>query len=310
MKLLFRAWLTIFLLTIIGFLIWFPSEKNIKSCMTTSMYKVELCAKSKNYVPLSQISKNIQNAVLLSEDAGFYQHMGFDIEGIEHCLKKMTEKYRIVCGGSTLTQQLAKNMFLYQNKNFLRKGVEALITVKLELTLTKREILEKYLNVVQFGKNIFGVKQACEFYFKKHPSQITPTEAAFLAMLLPNPDVYSQSYYKKDLSRFARKRVSHILRSLYRFGRIDSSTYEQSLANLDSFLKSKVLVSIKTAEPSASEEELSDETIEKMDALEAAADEDEENSKQNTIQELNFTPSENESEAPEEPAVEAQPENQ
>lgn len=310
MKLLFRVWLTLFLLVTIGFLVWFPTEKNIKSCMTTSMYNVELCSKSKNYIPLSQISKSIQNAVLLSEDAGFYQHMGFDTEGIQHCLKKMTEKYRIVCGGSTITQQLAKNMFLYQNKNFLRKGVEALITVKLELTLNKREILEKYLNVVQFGKNIFGVKQACEFYFKKHPSEINPTEAAFLAMLLPNPDVYSQSYYKKDLSRFARKRVSHILRSLYRFGRIDWPTYESSLANLDSFLKSKALAKPIKEETLAPDDELSDETIEKMEALEAAADEDEESLKQNSVQELQVVPVDNEPQAPEEPAADIQTENQ
>lgn len=206
--------------------------------MNTSMFNVELCSKSNTYVPLSQISKNIQNAIILTEDSGFYQHNGFDEEGIQRCFEKLKEKMRIVCGGSTITQQLAKNMFLSKNKNFIRKGVEALITFKIEDTLTKREILEKYLNVVQFGKNIFGIKKAAQFYFKKHPSQINATEAAFLAMVLPNPEKYSQSFFRKDLTKFARGRITRIIKTMYKFGRIDAGTYENALANIDYFLKS------------------------------------------------------------------------
>lgn len=238
MKTLFKIWLSLVLLLIIGFMIWFPSEQQIKSCMTTSMFNIELCPKSKDYVPLSQISKNIQNAIILTEDSSFYQHNGFDEEGIQHCFKKLKEKMRIVCGGSTITQQLAKNMFLSRNKNFLRKGVEALITFKLEDTLTKREILEKYLNIVQFGKNIYGIKKASQFYFKKHPSQINATEAAFLAMVLPNPEKYSQSFFRKDLTKFARKRISRIVRTMYKFGRLDATQYENAEGNIGSFLKS------------------------------------------------------------------------
>ncbi|MEK6627629.1 MAG: monofunctional biosynthetic peptidoglycan transglycosylase [Bdellovibrionota bacterium] len=238
MKMLFKIWLSLVLLLIIGFLIWFPTEQQIKSCMITSMFDVELCPKSKDYVPLSQISKNIQNAIILTEDSSFYQHNGFDEEGIQHCFEKLKEKRRIVCGGSTITQQLAKNMFLTRNKNFLRKGVEALITFKLEDTLTKREILEKYLNIVQFGKNIYGVKNASQFYFKKPPSQINATEAAFLAMVLPNPEKYSQSFFRKDLTKFARKRISRIVRTMHKFGRLDADSYDGAVSNIDSFLKS------------------------------------------------------------------------
>ena len=133
---------------------------------------------------------------------------------------------------------LAKNMFLSKNKNFARKGVEALVTVKIEDTLTKREILERYLNVVQFGKNIFGIKAAARFYFKKHPSQLNATEAAFLAMMLPNPEKYSQSFFRKDLTKFARRRVTRILKNMYRFGRIDAGTYHSAIGNIDYFLKS------------------------------------------------------------------------
>ena len=85
----------------------------------------------------------MQKAIILTEDSKFYQHEGFDSEGIEHCLEKMKEKKKFVCGGSTITQQLAKNMFLSKNKNLVRKGLEALITVKIEKTLSKKEIFSE-----------------------------------------------------------------------------------------------------------------------------------------------------------------------
>ncbi|AGH96549.1 monofunctional biosynthetic peptidoglycan transglycosylase [Pseudobdellovibrio exovorus] len=238
MKTLLKVWLLLCVLCLFGFWIWFPSAEKIKGCMTTSMYDVELCPKSKNYVPLSQISRHLQNAVILTEDSAFYQHNGFDQEGIQHCWEKMKQEWRISCGGSTITQQLAKNMFLTKDKNFARKGVEALIAMRIEKTLKKSEILERYLNVVQFGKNIFGVKAAAQFYFKKHPSQLNPNEAAFLAMVLPNPEKYSQSFFRKDLTRFARRRIKHIVTSLHRYGRLNDGLYQQSLAQIDFFLRS------------------------------------------------------------------------
>ncbi len=249
----------LFCLSIAAFLIWFPSEDEIKGCIVTSMFKVDLCPKSKNYVPLNQISKNIQNAVILTEDSSFYEHQGFDEEGIEHCFQKLKETHRIVCGGSTITQQLAKNMFLSRDKNFLRKGLEALITMRIEKTLTKKEILEKYLNVVQFGKNIFGVKQASQFYFKKSPAALTATEAAFLAMVLPNPEKYSQSYFRQDLTRFARKRVTQIVRNMHRFGRLDSGSYDEAMGNVDYFIKRQ-----KAPPPAENTEELSADDLDEM----------------------------------------------
>ncbi len=215
-----------------------PSETKIKSCFKTSLYDVELCSNSKNYVKLNNISSTLQRTILITEDAGFYTHSGFDQEGIQHCFQKMKEKLRIVCGGSTITQQLAKNLFLSRDKTFYRKGLEALITMKLESTLTKKEILEKYLNVVQFGKNIFGIKQAAFFYFKKTPAQLDAVESAFLAMILPNPEKYSQSYYRKDLTRFARNRILRIINDMYRYKAIGSDGYIAALNKVDYFLSS------------------------------------------------------------------------
>lgn len=256
MKKFFIALFGLMILSLLVLWVWFPSEEDLKSCMITNMYQVDLCPTSKNYVPLSQISKNLQNAIIITEDSGFYHHNGFDEEGIQHCLEKLKEKHRIVCGGSTITQQLAKNMYLSKDKSFVRKGVEALITIKIEQSLTKKEILEKYLNVVQFGKNIFGVKQASQFYFKKHPSQLEPQEAAFLAMVLPNPEKYSQSFFRKDLTRFARNRVNMIVGRMHRYGRIDEDTYISAKDNIDYFIKGE------KAPPK--EEELTEEDLDEM----------------------------------------------
>ena len=264
MKMLIKFWISAVFLLIIGFLIWFPTESEIKGCMTTSMFNIELCPKSKDYVPLAKISKNIQNAVILTEDSTFYQHNGFDEEGIQHCFEKLKEKMRIVCGGSTITQQLAKNMFLSRSKNFLRKGVEALITFKIENTLTKHEILERYLNIVQFGKNIYGIRNASQFYFKKIPSQITPTEAAFLAMVLPSPEKYSQSFFRKDLTKFAKNRISRIVNTMYKFGRLEDVVYQDAVGNIDRFLKSNNEVT----RPKDHEEELSKDDLLEMDESE------------------------------------------
>ncbi len=249
-----------------SFYVWFPSADEIKGCIKTKMFAVDLCPSSKQYVTLNHISKNLQNALLLTEDSSFYQHNGFDQEGIELCLEKMKEKGKIVCGGSTITQQLAKNMFLNKDKSFVRKGLEALITVRIESVLSKKEILERYLNVVQFGKDVFGVKQAAQFYFKKTPAQLNVLESSFLAMVLPNPEKYSQSYYRKDLTKFARKRLNKIVNDLYKYGRIGDTDYLAAQDGLDYFFRSGQI----SEEAKTQTEELSDEDLKEMFEQESA----------------------------------------
>jgi monofunctional biosynthetic peptidoglycan transglycosylase len=244
-----------------AFIFWqIPSSETIKGCLKTSMFDVDLCPQSATYVPLKNISLNIQKAIISTEDGKFYSHNGFDTDGIELCIQKIKEKKRFVCGGSTITQQLAKNMFLSKNKNLIRKGVEALITMKIEKTLSKKEILEKYLNVVQFGKNIFGVKKAAQFYFKKSPANLDVVESAFLAMVLPNPEKYSQSYYRKDLTRFARRRMTTIIENMYQYKMIQEEAYVTALARVDSFLlqgtTTENINPIPQTEPTLTEEDL------------------------------------------------------
>ena len=223
-------------LAVAGFIWWkIPSEEKIRSCMTTTMFQVELCSTSKNYTPLSKMSKFIPRAIVATEDGKFYQHQGFDWESIERNARDVMDSGRYKRGGSTISQQLAKNMFLYKEKSFYRKGIEALITWKIENTLTKKEILEKYLNIVEFGKNIYGVKAASQFYFKKSPAAVNAAEAAFLAMLLPNPIKYSRSFHKKDLTPFAKKRVVNILKDLLMQGQISEDEYTAGISQADDF---------------------------------------------------------------------------
>jgi monofunctional biosynthetic peptidoglycan transglycosylase len=213
-----------------------PSEKEIKGCIITTMYKVDLCPTSKNYVPLKQISSYLQRTIIMTEDGNFYKHHGFEWGVIEKNFRQGWETGVYKRGGSTITQQLAKNMFLSGDRTFFRKGLEAIITDRIEKTLTKKEILEKYLNVVEFGKNIYGIKQAAQFYFKKSPAELDVVESAFMAMVLPSPIKYSQSYYKKELTGFARKRMSQIVQNLYQFHSIDQAEYEVAMERIRSFL--------------------------------------------------------------------------
>lgn len=216
---------------------WLPSQSEIKGCLVTRMYQVELCPGSKNYVPLKHIAPILQKTIILTEDSNFYNHKGFDWDAIEKNAKEGWETGVFKRGGSTITQQLAKNMFLTKDRTFIRKGLEAIITDRIEHTLTKKEILERYLNVVEFGKDIYGVKAAAKYYFKKSPAELTVVESAFLAMVLPNPVKYSMSYYRKELTPFARKRLSRIVEDLYRYHRISEEEYNVAIAQVAYFFQ-------------------------------------------------------------------------
>lgn len=215
---------------------WLPKTEDIRGCMITKMYQVELCPTSKNYVPLKQISPYLQKAIILTEDSDFYNHNGFDWDSIEKNAREGWETGAFKKGGSTITQQLAKNMYLSKDRTFVRKALEALITDRIEKTLTKKEILERYLNIVEFGKNVFGIKNAAQYYFKKSPAELNVVESAFLAMVLPNPVKYSSSFYRKELTPFARKRINQIIENMYKYHRISPEEYEVATQQAAYFL--------------------------------------------------------------------------
>ncbi len=139
------------------------------------------------WVPLSKISPFVQDAVLIGEDDKFWTHYGFDLAGIQDALEKNMRSGKVKAGGSTITQQLAKNLFLSPEKTATRKLKEAIITLRMERELGKKRILELYLNVAEWGPGIFGVESAAQHYFGKHASQLDPQEACRLAAVLPNP---------------------------------------------------------------------------------------------------------------------------
>ena len=162
------------------------------------------------WVPLADIAPVLQHAVIVSEDASFYFHEGFDWEGIKEAALRNVESGRLARGGSTITQQLAKNLYLSSDKTLLRKANEALITYALERYLTKKRILELYLNVVEWGKGVYGVEAAARRHFGKHAADLTPEEAALLAAILPSP----RTYDPLKVTRYLSTRQQQILRLL------------------------------------------------------------------------------------------------
>lgn len=146
---------------------------------------------SQDWVPLQGISVSLREAVLIAEDDKFWHHEGFDVEALQRALEEDIKNKKFKSGGSTITQQLAKNLYLTPSKNPLRKLKEAVLAWRLERSLSKARILEIYLNVAQWGEHIFGVEMASRHYYGKRASELTPWESARLASVLPNPKKYS-----------------------------------------------------------------------------------------------------------------------
>lgn len=144
----------------------------------------------RNPVALSEISAHVRLAVIAAEDQRFLNHNGFDWQSVRTVLRERDEGRRRLRGASTISQQVAKNVFLWQHRSWLRKGLEAYFTVLLELALDKRRILELYLNIAEMGPGIFGAEAAAQHYFGKPARTMNPREAALLAACLSNPRLY------------------------------------------------------------------------------------------------------------------------
>lgn len=194
--------------------------------------------KPDEWVPLNQISKRIQGAIISSEDGKFYEHPGYDLEqmtdAIDESVKNVRSrklKKKKVRGASTITQQLVKNLFLSTERTLFRKGQEFLMAIAIEKYSDKKKILETYLNVIEYGKGIYGIGNATKFYFNKKPSQVTAREAAFLAMLLPSPVKYAKSFQKKSLTPFANRMIESILLKMRQGGYIGEREQIEQLSS-------------------------------------------------------------------------------
>jgi len=157
------------------------------------------------WIPLNQISPNVRFAVVVAEDKNFYQHKGFDFVAIKAAIKQDIKEKSFSFGGSTISQQLVKNLYLSPSKNPLRKIREAILTWRIERELSKERILELYLNVVEWGDGIFGIEEAAELYYGKDAASLSLNEATRLAVVLPSPIKYTpieQSQYVNSRVRF------------------------------------------------------------------------------------------------------------
>jgi monofunctional biosynthetic peptidoglycan transglycosylase len=207
----------------------------LNSCFSSTVHKVLLCNTSPKYVNLKQIANSFIHSVLISEDDSFYIHQGVDWREFKKSFIQNWKLKRFARGGSTITQQLVKNAYLSQNKSILRKFKEILLAQQVETKYPKSVILEKYLNVIELGTDIYGVKSAASFYFSKSPSNLNILEATYLTTLLPNPKLYSKSFFNKQLPGWQSERIEILLKRLLRRQRISENLYQAALSKIHMF---------------------------------------------------------------------------
>ena len=164
-----------------------------------------------HWVKLGQVSDLAQWAIIVSEDWAFYEHQGIDFNQLFTVIEESWQQKKFVRGASTITQQVVKNALLNSERTLIRKIKEMIMAVMLERRLSKEQILEHYLNLVELGQGVYGISLAAKTYFQKSPAELNAKEGAFLAMLLPSPIRYAQSFRAQKLTEFAKNQMREIL---------------------------------------------------------------------------------------------------
>lgn len=203
-----RIFLWLFILQFVY--IFFCKWVNPPVTITQLLSLVQGYGLKRNYVSYDEMNSNIKLAVIASEDQLFPDHDGFDIKAIKKAMKYNEKHPAKIRGASTISQQVAKNVFLWQGRSFFRKGLEIYFTFMIEKLWSKERILQTYLNVAETGKGIFGVQAAAKTYFNKDAKNLTRAEAAMIAACLPNPKVYTV----KPLSRYVANRYDNIMQQM------------------------------------------------------------------------------------------------
>ncbi len=186
---------------------------------------------SHRYISYSEISQDLKDAVRISEDGAFFLHNGFDFAEIKLSIKANLKKGGFKRGGSTITQQLAKNLYLSSDKTIRRKLKEAVLTYKLEQQLPKRRIFELYLNYIELGKGVFGVETASRIYFHKSAARLTTFESVRLACIIPNPRRFSPNRPTRRL----KHKSFVLLKRMYKFRKLTRREYGKALAEFRRF---------------------------------------------------------------------------
>ncbi|WP_133548006.1 monofunctional biosynthetic peptidoglycan transglycosylase [Salegentibacter sp. 24] len=166
------------------------------------------------WVPMKEISRHLQLGVIASEDQNFLKHNGFDFEAIEKAIEEH-QKGKRMRGASTISQQTAKNVFLWPGRNWLRKGLEVYFTFLIETFWSKERILEIYLNSIEMGKGIYGAEAAAQYWFNKSAANLSVYQAAAIAAILPNP----REYRAQPTSNYINQRKNWIVRQMQNYGK-------------------------------------------------------------------------------------------
>ena len=220
LRCIWKAMLCFFGLSILSVIIfkWVPIP--FTPLMVTRIIEFKLEGKdaiySHKWVPLEDISPNLQKAVIASEDGNFLKHSGFDFEAMQKAFKNNNKGKRLK-GGTTISQQTAKNIFLWQGRSYIRKGLEAYFTVLIELIWGKERIMEVYLNSIEMGNGVYGAQEAARHWYSKTATNLTPREAAGIAAILPNPRKFKAS----NSSSYINRRKDKIMRVMRHVGKIE-----------------------------------------------------------------------------------------
>jgi monofunctional biosynthetic peptidoglycan transglycosylase len=198
-----------------------------------SIFEMETGPGTEGWTPIGEISPFLLHAVLAHEDAGFFSHSGFSVGSIREALVRNLRAGRYVMGASTISMQLVKNIFLRREKTLARKIQEVLLTWWIESVMSKERILELYLNVIEFGPGVYGIRQASRHYFGVEPAELSPAQAAYLATILPNPKAYHAHWESGSLPRSWAHHTARFLRLLGERGRYDATAVEEGLRELE-----------------------------------------------------------------------------
>ena len=203
-----KKFIFILILANILFIVW---GKFLKPPITVTQIEgvITFGKLERDYIPYSEMGSYIKKAVIAAEDQKFFIHNGFDYKAIEKAYKD-NEKGKKVKGGSTISQQTAKNVFLWQGRSWFRKGLETVYTFIIELVWGKEVILDRYLNSIEMGRGVFGIEAAAHYYYGKNAKNLTKSEAAWIATILPNP----KKYDPHNPSKYLRNRHSWIMRQM------------------------------------------------------------------------------------------------
>lgn len=206
-----------------------PDISKIKTRVTIKVYNGKTVTKrsvspySKDFVRSAELPKYVTGAIIAAEDGSFFRHKGVNIDETLRAARYDILHLKFKYGGSTITQQLVKNAYLTREKTFRRKITEIITAVRVENKLTKRQILDYYINIAEFGKGIYGIRQASKVYFDKSPENLTPKEAAMLAVVIPQPKARGKELLTKQKEEFQKKRVARIIARMKLRGYIKDS---------------------------------------------------------------------------------------